>query len=68
MLCHIQFCLPSILKEKQKRGRNQTTARRDTRGHCTVKRKVHDNEDKWGLSSGDDKDVQVQIAVIVSNI
>ena len=48
-----------------KRGRNQTTARR---GHCTVKRKVHDNEDKWGLSSGDDKDVQVQIAVIVSNI
>lgn len=49
-------------------SRNQTTARRVKRGHCTVKRKVHDNEDKWGLSSGDDKDVQVQIAVIVSNI
>ena len=34
----------------------------------SVKRKVHDNEDKRGLSSGDDRDVQVQIAVIVSNI
>ena len=34
----------------------------------TVKRKVHDNEDKRGLSSGDDRDVQVQIAVIALNI
>ena len=40
----------------------------DQTNRDTVKRKVDDNENKCGLSSGDDRDVQVQIAVIVSNI
>ena len=70
MLCAVPYTILFIYHLSSRRSRNVAVTKQplDETDGDTVKRKVHDNEDKWGLSSGDDRDVQVQIAVIVSNI